>query len=156
LKNRIIEEKRITGFLSKVELKAQSKSVLWEKLVSKGEVVKSGSELFKLALCNYAIVTLSVSSGVYNSLEVGQNARFVSDKNRKTYEAKIRRLAGSGATKIYKGLAIPPRRKDEGRFDVVLIAPKIREEVSKTCAIGITGRVFFDGRPFDWLRDLMN
>ncbi len=154
--NRILLEEMLIESASKANLNSKEKSLLWEKMVSDRESVERGQEIYRTVDCSSAVVTLSVSKNVYNKLEVGQNALFFPDKSDLKYEAKISRLSGSGAARIYKHLAVPPSAKSEELFDVTLIAPKLREVTTKKCIVGRTGRVFFDGRPFDWLRDLIN
>lgn len=153
---RILQEEGLTQSASIAILKSKPKSLLWEKIVSDGESVERGQEIYRTVDCSSAVVTLSVSKNVYNKLVIGQNALFFPDKSDLKYEAKITRLSGSGADRNYKHLAVPPSGKSKELFDVTLIAPKLREMTTKKCIVGRTGRVFFDGRPFDWLRDLIN
>jgi hypothetical protein len=112
--------------------------------------------LLKLVVCNSGLVTLSVSSNVYNVLEVGGKAQFYPDNTDLKYEATIARLAGSGAAKIYRALAIPPIREGDDQFDVLLKVPKLIDESGLNCRVGMTGHVFFDNRPLDWIRTLIN
>jgi hypothetical protein len=60
-------------------------------------------------------------------------------------------LAGSGAETIYRNLAIAPSRQHLERYDVTLLSPALRDS-DVGCAIGRTGRVFFDARPLDFVR----
>lgn len=39
------------------------------------------------------------------------------------------------------------------RYDVTLSVPGLRDDPEFNCAIGRTGRVVFDVRPLDWIRD---
>jgi hypothetical protein len=156
LEKRIIQETVRLDFLKKTSVTTKGHGLLWEKLIADGEMVKAGQELFKLVVCNSSIVTLSVSQNVYNTLAVGQNAQFFPDNSDLKFEGKIARLAGARASKIYRGLAIPPSRNDEDKNDVLLMVPELRNEARANCAIGRTGRVFFERRPLDWLRNLKN
>lgn len=156
LQYRVDEEKKFVDYHSQKTIKIKNASLLWEKLISDGETVEQGQNLLRLLDCGSAMVSLSVSSNVYNKLEIGQNAIFFPDNSNLKYDAKVERLAGLGASRIYKNLAIPPSRANEERFDVLLNVPKLTDKVIETCTIGQTGRVFFDKRPFDWIRDLIS
>lgn len=156
LQYRVDEEKKFVDYHSQKTIKIKNASLLWEKLISDGETVEQGQNLLRLLDCGSAMVSLSVSSNVYNKLEIGQNAIFFPDNSNLKYDAKVERLAGLGASRIYKNLAIPPLRANEERFDVLLNVPKLTDKVIETCTIGQTGRVFFDKRPFDWIRDLIS
>ena len=105
---RILQEEGLTQSASIAILKSKPKSLLWEKIVSDGESVERGQEIYRTVDCSSAVVTLSVSKNVYNKLVIGQNALFFPDKSDLKYEAKITRLSGSGADRNYKHLAVPP------------------------------------------------
>ena len=141
---------------SNVIIKNQSDTVLWEALVTDGESIMKGQELFKLVICNNAVVTLSVDANVYNRLEIGQFAKFYPDNRDKIYEGKVVRLAGARSSTIYRGLAIKPSLKNEDRFDVMLSLPELNKDFQSSCKLGGTGRVFFDNRPLDWFRQLLD
>ena len=155
LQYRVDQEKKFVDYRSQKTIKTKNASLLWETLVSDGEPIERGQELFRLLDCSSAMVTLSVSSSVYNNLKIGQKAIFFPDNTDLKYDGKIGRLAGSGASRIYKNLAIPPSIKNEERFDVLINVPKLADKVIESCIIGQTGRIFFDKRPFDWFRDLI-
>ena len=156
LQYRVDQEKKFVDYRSQKTIKTKNASLLWEKLISDGESVEQGQKLFRLLDCSSAIVSLSVSSNVYNKLEIGQNAIFFPDNSNLKYDAKVERLAGLGASRIYKNLAIPPSIKNEERFDVLINVPKLADKITESCITGQTGRVFFDKRPFDWIRDLIS
>ena len=137
-------------------IKNQSDAVLWEALVTDGESIMKGQELFKLVLCNNAVVTLSVDANVYNRLKIGQFAKFYPDNKDMIYEGKISRLAGARSSTIYRALAIKPSLKNEDRFDVMLSLPELNKDFQSSCKLGGTGRVFFDNRPLDWFRQLLD
>ena len=98
------------------------------------------------------MVTAAVTERVYNSLAVGDAARFRLGGSSAVFEATVARLAGSGAQTIYRNLAVAPSQRHLERFDVALIVPQPGVE---GCMIGRTGRTFFDGRPLDGLRRLL-
>jgi hypothetical protein len=64
----------------------------------------------------------------------------------------VTRVAGSGASTVYKNLAIAPSERHLERFDVTLEVQALKQDPSLGCLIGRTGRVFFEERPLDWLR----
>ncbi|NNC27642.1 curli assembly protein CsgC, partial [Salinisphaera sp. USBA-960] len=107
-----------------------------------------------LVNCTSTIITLSVAESVYNRLKIGDLAKFRVSNDQKVLEGTITRLAGSGAETIYRNLAVAPSERHLQRFDVTLVVPAIREDPALACAIGRTGRVFFEARPLDFLRTL--
>ncbi|KIN72603.1 Curdlan synthesis protein [Sulfitobacter guttiformis KCTC 32187] len=100
------------------------------------------------------MVNLSVSEGVYNTLTAGQSAEFRLLGSSRVFEATVLRLAGTGAATIYRNLAVAPSSKHLERYDVSLLVGGLHEDPELGCAVGRTGRVFFDRRPLDWLRRL--
>lgn len=151
---RIDAEELSVNKLTNASLIAPSKGVLWEVLVDDGEVVQRGQDLLRLMKCSSAVVTLSVPDNVYNRLTVGQLAQFRLDGEREVFDGTITRIAGAGAAKIYDNLAVAPSLKHLERYDVTLLVPSLRERDDLDCAVGRTGRVFFDSRPLDWFRRL--
>lgn len=128
----------------------------WEILQADGVNVQRGDPIIRLVNCESPLVTLSVTERVYNQLEVGQPATFRMTGSSTLYEATIGRLAGSGAASIYENFAVAPSQQHLERFDVTLIVPELRQSVGSSCAIGRTGRAFFETRPLDWLRGLFS
>lgn len=156
LKFQIKKEKDKLLKQSNAIIKNKSNTSVLEVLVSDGEAVVKGQDLYKLVLCNTAMVTLSVDGNVYNRLEVDQYAKFYLDNKDKIYEGKVARLSGARSSAIYKGLAIKPSLKNEDRFDVMLHSPELNKDFQSSCKLGVTGRVFFDHRPLDWFRQLLD
>ena len=101
------------------------------------------------------MVTASVTERVYNSLSVGDAARFRLGGSSTVYDATVARLAGSGADTVYRNLAVAPSQRHLERYDVALIVPQLAQLGAEGCMIGRTGRAFFDGRPLDGLRRLL-
>ena len=91
---------------------------------------------------------------INNRLQIGQSARFRPQDRTEAFDGTITRLAGSGAERIYQDLAVAPSEEHLQRFDVTLFVPELRTDPELSCAIGRTGRVYFDTRPLDWLRNL--
>ena len=153
---RYAEESARVALLRNASLTAPSRGVLWEVLADNGEVVQRGQDVLKLMLCNTALVTLSVPEHVYNRLRVGQVAKFRLDGTETLYDGTITRIAGAGAETIYRNLAVAPSIKHLERYDVTLLVPELRANTELRCTVGQTGRVFFDTRPLDWVRGLLN
>ena len=152
---RLVDEDARLALLSNASLTAPSDGLLWEILADDGEVVQRGQDILKLMLCDTALVTLSVPVNVYNRLRVGQSAKFRLDGTEALYDGTITRIAGSGAETIYRNLAVAPSIKHLERYDIALLVPKLRENSTLRCTVGQTGRVFFEARPLDRMRDLL-
>lgn len=150
---RIEEENARVVLLSNATLTAQASGNLWEVLADDGEVVQRGQDILKLVLCDTALVTLSVPANVYNRLSVGQHAKFRLNDTQEVYDGMITRMAGAGAETIYRNLAVAPSIKHLERYDIALAVPELREIADYRCTVGQTGRVFFETRPLDPLRE---
>lgn len=138
-----------------MDLVAPVNGLLWEVLAGDGEFVERGQDIARFMVCGSALVTLSVSDNVYARLQVGQHAQFRLSGKSKVYDGTITRMAGAGAESIYSNLAVAPSIKHLERYDVAILVPALREQPALKCSVGQTGRVFFDVRPFDWLRQMM-
>ncbi|MCA2013548.1 HlyD family efflux transporter periplasmic adaptor subunit [Cereibacter sphaeroides] len=149
------ERVRVNG-LTGGEIVAPVTGAYWEILEASGVNVQRGDPLLRLVDCGSSIVTLSVTERIYNSLRVGQGATFRLAGNNDVYRGTVARLAGSGAATIYNHLAVAPSERHLERFDVTLLVPALTADPQLGCAIGRTGRVFFDDRPLDWLRGLFD
>jgi hypothetical protein len=153
---RLVEENTRIDRLTNATLTAPVTGVLWEVLTDDNEIVLRGQDILKLMVCDSALVTLSVSGNIYNQLRVGQPAKFRLDGTETLYDGAITRMAGAGAESIYRNLAVAPSIKHLERYDIALLVPALRENTELSCTAGQTGRVFFDSRPLDWVRDLLN
>ncbi|KAA9008093.1 HlyD family efflux transporter periplasmic adaptor subunit [Histidinibacterium aquaticum] len=140
--------------LSGADLISPVEGLLWEFRASGGEIVQRGDPVVTLADCGSLVVSLSVTETVYNSLQLGQSATFRPSGSSRTFAGTVTRLAGSGAQTIYRNLAVAPGERHLERFDVTLLVPGLSSDPELSCAIGRTGRVFFESRPLDWLRNL--
>lgn len=129
--------------------------LLWEVLQANGVNVQRGDPLLRLVDCQGAVVTGSVTEGVYNALSIGDAAKFRLAGASSVYDATVARLAGSGAETIYRNLAVAPSQRHLERFDVALIVPQLAQSGPEACMIGRTGRAFFDARPLDAFRRLL-
>ncbi len=156
LERRIDEERLRLNSLSSTALTANVDGVAWEYLSASGETVVRGQDIMRLLDCDSAVVTLSVSESLYNTLRVGTSATFRLNGKNQVMQGTVARLAGSGAATIYQNLAVAPSEQHLQRYDVLLNVPALRENPELRCLIGRSGRVFFDGSPLDSLRRLWN
>lgn len=153
---RISAERLRINRLGSAELLSNVDGRVWEVLAVSGEVLQRGQDVFRLIDCEAAIVTLSVSEGVYNRLQLGDSAVFRASSDGRSFAGTITRLAGSGAETVYRNLAVAPSERHLQRYDVTLLSPSLREDPDLRCAVGRTGRVFFEARPLDFLRRFLD
>ncbi len=156
LDRRIDAERLRVNRLGSAVLTSNVEGRVWEVLAGDGETVQRGQDLMRLIDCRSTIVTLSVSEGVYNRLKLGDAAMFRVDADGRAFEGTITRLAGSGAETIYRNLAIAPSVRHLERYDVTLLSPTLAGDGELGCAVGRTGRAFFEARPLDLLRRIWN
>lgn len=147
------ERERVNG-LSGGGLSSPVHGLVWEILAADGEHLERGDPVLKLVDCGSVMVNLSVSEGVYNSLTPGQSAEFRLLGGSRVFDATVLRLAGAGAATVYRNLAVAPSSKHLERYDVTLLVSGLKDDPELACAVGRTGRVFFERRPLDWLRGL--
>ncbi|MFN4129698.1 MAG: HlyD family efflux transporter periplasmic adaptor subunit [Paracoccaceae bacterium] len=151
---RIGTERQRTTALGGAALASTVNGQVWEVLAANGETVQRGQDVLRLLDCDAPMVTVSVTESTYNRLTIGDAAVFRLTGHGSTFAATVIRLAGSGAATVYQNLAVAPSQRHLERYDVALLVPALQEAPDLRCAIGRTGRVFFDTRPLDWLRNL--
>lgn len=154
LETRIVAEQLRTNMLGSSSLRSTVNGQLWEYLSADGEVVQLGQDVLRFVDCDTAIVTASVSENVYRGLSAGQSANFRLTGDSRAFPATVTRLAGSGAASVYGNLAVAPSQRHLERYDVTLLVSALRDDPTLRCSIGRVGRVFFEKRPLDWIRDL--
>lgn len=152
IERRVKFEQLRSNRLQTVTLKSTVNGILWDYLTSDAETVQRGQDVMRFVDCDSAVVTASVAENVYRRLSAGQSATFRMSGDSVILPATVTRLAGPGAQAIYGNLAVAPSKQHLERFDVTLLVPALRDKQDLRCAIGRTGRVFFDTRPLDWLR----
>lgn len=148
-------ERRRVNRAGGAELASPVAGLLWELRAADGENVQRGDPVARVLDCGSTMVTLSVTEAVFNRLSVGDAAVFRPRGLRRTFDATVERLAGVGAATIYRNLAIAPSQRHLERHDITLSVPGLRADPELGCAVGRTGRVFFDARPLDRLRALL-
>lgn len=151
---RIRAEQLRVNRLNSASLQSNVSGLIWDYLAISGETVQRRQNLMTLVDCQSTIVTLSVTESVYNRITLGSAAQFRMNGSERLLAGVVTRVAGSGASTVYQNLAIAPSERHLERFDVTLDVPALRQDPELRCLIGRTGRVFFEGRPLDWLRRL--
>lgn len=148
----VAEERVATNLRGATTIVSNANGLLWDVRAAEGEYVGVGDALLLLVDCDSTIVTVGVTESVYNRLSQGDTAEFRVNNDNRIFSGTISRLAGAGAEVVYANLAIAPSQRQLSRFDVTLHLPELRESDELKCAIGRTGRVFFEARPLDFLR----
>lgn len=152
--NRVTAEQIAVNRLSAADIRSTANGQIWEVLAADGERLQRGEPALRLVDCSSLIVTLSVTEAIYNRLQVGDPAEVRLAGSGEAYSGTVSRLAGSGAATIYRNLAIAPSQRHLERYDVAVTSPGLVNDPSLECPVGRTGRVFFETRPLDWLRNL--
>jgi multidrug resistance efflux pump len=130
--------------------------IYWEVLQADGVTVQRGDPILRLVDCDATFVSLSVTERIFGALQIGEAATFRLTGRDEVFEGTVARLAGSGAETIYQNLAVAPSEKHLERYDVALLVPGLTADSVGGCSIGRTGRAFFDERPLNWFRSLLN
>lgn len=139
------------------DITSPATGIVWEQMVGNGVNVQRGDPVMRIADCTSSVVSLSVSEIVYNRLRTGDAATFRFSGDKRVMHGTIARLAGAGAATVYNEMAVKPGHEHLERYDVTLFVPELRgSDLAGGCNIGRTGRVFFDNRPLDPLRRLLN
>lgn len=152
VEKRLGAERLRTNRAGTVELRSPVAGRLWEVLEADGVNVQRGDPVARVLDCRSVIVTASVTENVFNSLTAGQETVFRPSGGGPAFEGTVIRLAGSGAATVYRHLAVAPSIRHLQRYDVAISVPGLNADETLGCAVGRTGRVFFDRRPLDWLR----
>lgn len=149
---RVNAERVRVNRLASATLIAPVDGIVWELSSALGENVQRGDAVMTLLDCDAVFVSLSVSENVYNALSVGDAATFRANGDTRSFPGTVARLAGAGAATVYQNLAVAPSLRHLQRYDVLLNVPGLAEAADLSCAVGRTGRVFFDDRPLDLFR----
>ena len=149
------ERRRLVPFTGS-DITSPVNGIIWQRLVADGVNVQRGDPVVRVVDCDATIVTLSVTEIVYNSLSTGDAASFLLSGEDTAMPGTVARLAGPGAATVYQELAVAPSQEHLERYDVTLIVPALREPGMTGCALGRTGRAFFEDRPLDFFRRVWN
>jgi multidrug resistance efflux pump len=153
LRKQINEERLRLNRFTDAKIEAPVSGILWELMSGGGEYVRKAQDVLRLVDCTSSVVTASVREAVYNRLKVGDAAQFRLTGEARTFQATVVRLAGSGASTVYRTLAIGPSEEHLKRFDVTLVAPSLVSDPDFACAVGRTGRVTFSAGPLQFWRN---
>ncbi|GHD99397.1 hypothetical protein U879_08895 [Defluviimonas sp. 20V17] len=136
------------------DILAHVDGIYWQELAHNGGYVNRGDPVARVADCDRVLVTASVPEITYQRLHRGQKVTFRALGENRVFDGYILRLAGTGAATVYEGLAVAPSRRHLERFDVAIAVPGLVADPDLQCAIGRTGRVFFDTSPLDFLHSI--
>lgn len=154
ISRRIDLERIRVGRAAAATLQSPVDGVIWEHLAPAGARVQRGDAVTRVASCENVFVTLSVTQPVFNRLKAGGTATFRFDGSGEVFTGTVARLAGTSAANFYDSLAVAPSERHLERADVLMTLPGLADNPELRCAIGRTGRAFFEVRPLDWLRSL--
>jgi multidrug resistance efflux pump len=141
----VAEEQARYAQLSSAAVVAPARGSVWEVLTAPGEQVRRGQELVRVLDCGGALVTATVGESVYNRLRVGSPARFQPRDGGDDLAGTVIGLTGSSTTPA--NFAILPAALARGAYHVTVSVPGLAG--ARTCDIGRTGRVVFDGAHAD-------
>lgn len=132
-------EQRAFDLASTAALAAPAGGRVWEILTAPGEQVTAGQHLASVLDCSKLMVTAAVSESVYNTLSVGQPAKFIFREGGEPLRGRVTQL--SGVSSAPSNFAILPSAltKEAYRAAVTLDGTPLAG-----CPVGRTGRVIFD------------
>jgi multidrug resistance efflux pump len=139
LRRDLVEEIRDYDLLAKSEIVLPERGRLWETLVSPGEEVHRGQDLFRYLDCSTAVVTANVTETVYNQLSVGTPARFSPSDGGAPLDGRVVNL--TGVASAAGNYAIEPAALSKESFRVTVQIADIAAD--RSCPVGRTGRVVF-------------
>ena len=122
------------------DLSAPVRGSVWEVLTAPGETVVRGQELVRVLDCSGVVVTATVGETAYNSLRVGDPARFRLRGESKDHRGRIIGLTGVAAAPA--NLAIQPSALAKEPYRVTVALPDLATPGG--CDVGRTGRVTFE------------
>ncbi len=125
---------------STAEVDATVRGRIWEVLTANGEEVRVGQELLRILDCGGAVVTATVSEGVYNKLYVGQSAHFHLRGESQEYAGTVASLTGLAAAG--SNFAIEQAAMTREPYHVTIAVPGLAAR--SECNVGRTGQVTFD------------
>jgi multidrug resistance efflux pump len=113
---------------------------VWEVLAAPGEEVGRGQDLLRVLDCGNALVTATVTESVFNSLSLGQAARFQPSNSTESFDGTVVNLTGIAGPP--GNLAIGPSALAKEPYRVTVAVPGLGRDTG--CGVGRTGRVLFD------------
>lgn len=140
LTTEIADETRRYNEIAAATLSAPVHGSVWEVMTAPGETVVRGQELMRLLDCSGVVVTATVDEAAYNSLRIGDAARFRLRGESAEHKGRIIGLTGVAAAPA--NLAIRPAALAKESYRVTVAMPDLAR--AGQCDIGRTGRVTFD------------
>lgn len=155
LDREIREEKQYRIQRTQFTLRSTASGRVWSLPSEDGELVRAGETVLEIVDCSSVLVTVRVRRSVYNQLRAGDPALFFPpDGPRLEGEVLLRygEQAGGLDGRFASSL---PAEKEEDLFIVAVEVPGLHHHPELDCAIGRTGRVYFEDGPVGWLRRLL-
>ena len=140
LEQEMAAETELFATHSHADVNATVRGRIWEVLTANGEEVRVGQDLLRILDCAGAVVTATVSEGVYNKLWIGQQARFHLRGERIEYPGTVVGLTGLAAAG--SNLAIEQTSLTREPYHVTIAVPGLAAR--RECNVGRTGQVVFD------------
>jgi multidrug resistance efflux pump len=140
LKTELDAETKLFEAHSSASVDATVHGRVWEVLTANGEEVRVGQELLRVLDCGGAVVTATVSEGVFNKLYVGQTAHFHLRGESQEYAGTVASLTGLAAAG--SNFAIEQTALTREPYHVTIAVPGLAERAE--CSVGRTGQVTFD------------
>jgi multidrug resistance efflux pump len=141
LRNELIEEAQRYEALAAVDVAAPVRGSVWEVMTAPGETVVRGQELVRLLDCSGLVVTATVGETAYNSLRIGDPARFRLRGESIDHRGRIIGLTGVAVAPA--NLAIQPSALAKEPYRVTVALPDMAARAG-ACNVGRTGRVTFE------------
>jgi multidrug resistance efflux pump len=140
LEQEMAAETELFATHSHADVNATVRGRIWEVLTANGEEVRVGQDLLRVLDCAGAVVTATVSEGVYNKLWIGQQAHFHLRGESIEYPGTVVGLTGLAAAG--SNLAIEQTALTREPYHVTIAVPGLAAR--RECNVGRTGQVVFD------------
>ncbi len=139
-KDDLAREARRDRELSTAVIRASVSGRIWETMTAPGEYVNAGQPLMRVLDCGSAIVTASVSEGVFQKLAIGQRATFKPSDGGQPLKGWIVDVSGLAAGPSND--AIQSKLLSGDPYHVTLKFPDLAQRAN--CQISRAGLVTFD------------
>lgn len=154
LDREIREEKQYRTRRTQFALRSTVSGRVWSLPSEDGELVRAGETILEIVDCSSVLVTVTVRRSVYNQLRAGDPALFFPPEGPRL-EGEVLLRYGEQASGLDGRFASNlPVEREEDLFIVAVKVPGLRDHPELHCAIGRTGRVYFEDGPVGWLRRL--
>jgi multidrug resistance efflux pump len=148
LEQELVRAKARRSSLSDFTFRAPHGSRIWQVFAAPQSYVVRGGRVATLLNCERLWVVAEVSARVFDRLKVGGSARFKSEANGRSYQARIVQLLGGNLLQpaAELDLAAPATAGNEADAPhrVVLSVPELSRDLQTECTVGQSGDVRFD------------